>query len=110
MYEMPAEGMLCAVGANIVGIRMVTEVLTARECVTVLSLITDTVVAPTAMRSVFDAVDVEVWVSAGCGVVLSGVPFCDMSCGSQIEQRRSAKIPWSIFALCSPAFRSIRAM
>ena len=72
-----------------------------------LSLITNAVAAPTAMRSVFDAVDVEVWVSAGCGVVLSGVPFCDMSCGSQIEQRRSAKIPWSIFAL---AFRSIRAM
>ena len=71
-YETPAEGMLCAVGTNIVGMRLVLEVLTACECVEVLSLITNAVVVPAAMRSVFDVVDTEVRVSAGCGTMLMG--------------------------------------
>ena len=70
MYEMPAEGMLRAVGANIIGMRMVPEVLTACECVVVLILITDAVMAPVVMCSVVDMLDMEVWASAGCGTVL----------------------------------------
>ena len=66
MYETPAEGMLCAVGANVFGMRLVLEVVTAHECVMVLSLVMNAVVAPTAMRSVFDVVDAEVRVLAGC--------------------------------------------
>ena len=65
-YETPAEGMLRTVGANVVGMRLVLEVLTAHECVAVLSLVTNTVVAPAAMRSMFDVVDAEVRASAGC--------------------------------------------
>ena len=65
-YETPAEGMLRAVGANVVGMRLVLEVLTARKCVVVLSLVTNAVVAPVAMRSMFDVVDTEVQASAGC--------------------------------------------
>ena len=56
-YEMPAEGMLRAVGTNVVGMRLVLEVLTARECVAVLSLVMNAVVVPVAMHSVFDMVD-----------------------------------------------------
>ena len=74
-YEMPAEGMLRAVGTNIVGqlgMRLVLEVLTACECVMVFSLVMNAVVVPMAMHSVFDMVDAKMWVSAGCGTVLMG--------------------------------------
>ena len=64
--------MLRAVGANVVGMRLVLEVLTARECVAVLSFVTNAVVVPAAMCSVFDVVDAEVRASAGCGTVLMG--------------------------------------
>ena len=65
-YKMPAEGMLRTVGANIFGMRLVLEVLTACECVTVLSLVMNAVVVPMAMHSVFDVVDPEVRALAGC--------------------------------------------
>ena len=71
-YEMPADGMLCAVSVNVVGMRLVLEVLTACECVMVLSLIMNAVMVPVAMCSVFDMVDAKMWVSAGCGTVLMG--------------------------------------
>ena len=71
-YKTPAEGMLCTVGVNVVGMRMVPEVLTAHKCIMVLSLVTDAIMAPTAMHSVFDMVDTEVWALAGCSTVLIG--------------------------------------
>ena len=87
MYETPTEGMLCTVGANIVGMRMVPEVLTACICVVVLSLIMNVVMVPMVMCSVFNVVDMEVWALAGCDAMLMGewlalLKICNMSCGS----------------------------
>lgn len=63
-YETPAEGrFLRQIGADVVGMSTVPEVLAAREeglCVMALSLVTNFVVIPDTYRSIADEVKAEV--------------------------------------------------